>query len=482
MKYSLHLLVLLFVLATFLGPACFKRNYDAPPDQRAYDPMLRVTHTIAQLQDYPQGAAITEEMTVSGIVVMDDRSGNYFKKIVIQDTTGGIELLLDQQYLYQDYPVGRKIYVRCKGLIPGNAFGKPQLGGPPDANGYLSPIAAALLERYIVKASYPHILVPDTLSLEQLAEPDHARRYLNTLVAIKEVAFSPQHAGKPYAQPPDVAAVTRLMIKDCYGGSIQLPNSGYARFQSYLTPLGKGTLQGIYSRYNEVPQLSIRDTHDVRFYENRCDSSVSLPLLTIDSLRKLFPGTEVTLPALRIRGVVISDRVNGNVSGGAIVFQGGAEDRGILLYYGGNPDYLLGDSLEIDLTGALLKSFKGKLEVEGITPANTVLLASGRSISPRELTIAQVLADFPLYESTLIRIKNVVFQHGLSTYYGHLGNLDILDATGTLRHYAPVQCTFKEEPLPVGPVTLITGYLDIIGTTPQLRIRKPGAPVYDVVP
>ncbi len=81
---------------------------------------------------------ITDDVIIGGIVCMDDKSGNYYKKIVIQDETGGIEIEIDQTNLYTDYPVGRKVYVRCKGLFLGNYFDIPQLGATPDERGSLA--------------------------------------------------------------------------------------------------------------------------------------------------------------------------------------------------------------------------------------------------------------------------------------------------------------------------------------------------------
>jgi len=42
---------------------------------------------------------------------------NWYKSLVIQDSTGGIMLLLDGQNLFQDYPVGTLIRLRLKDLL-----------------------------------------------------------------------------------------------------------------------------------------------------------------------------------------------------------------------------------------------------------------------------------------------------------------------------------------------------------------------------
>ncbi|MEZ5198727.1 MAG: DUF5689 domain-containing protein [Bacteroidales bacterium] len=49
-------------------------------------------------------------------VVANDESGNYYKTVVIQDDDGGIELKINDYDLYQTYPEGMEIYIKCKDL------------------------------------------------------------------------------------------------------------------------------------------------------------------------------------------------------------------------------------------------------------------------------------------------------------------------------------------------------------------------------
>lgn len=480
-KAIITLLLFLLILGQ---PACLKKEFDAPPDNSGYDPQLPITHTIAELLKLPQGTAISHEVVISGIVVMDDKSGNYYNKIVIQDETGGIEILLDQNNLYNDYPLGRKVYINCKGLFLGDNGGNPQLGYTPDATAKLSAIPALLIEDFVVKASYPHTIIPDTFTLEELSSPDLMKPLLNTLIAVKDVEFTEDCTRIPYARPAGVASATNLSIQDCTGNTIIMRNSGYANFQPYLTPAGNGVLTGIYTRFDLTPQIYIRDTGDVHFYNSRCDGVVppDAAWVSIDSIRNLYAGTTLTLGAYKIRGVVISDRENGNVANGTVVLQGGDDDKGMLLYYGSAVAYALGDSLEVDIEGATLKEFQGKLEIDGVQTARTTKLASGRSITPRVVSVAELTANSSLYESTLVKINQASFSATASTYNGNAGNLDITDATGTISHYCTFQASFKNEPLPASPVTSVTAYVDVFNGTAQLRIRKPDAPVNDVVP
>lgn len=463
-------LVILLVTCSLLS--CFRKEYDAPPDRSAYDPGLAVTHTIAQVHLLPQHVAITEDILISGVVIMNDKSGNYFNKIVIQDTTGGIEICMDKSHLDQEYPVGRKIYVKCRGLFPGNDHENLQLGMGPDPLGGdgVSGIPETVLENYIVKASYPNTLVPDTLTLNALSSLYAGRRYLNTLVAIRGAELIQDHISIPYAQPPGIAGSTTLTIKDCSGAAIQLRTSGYAQFQSFPTPAGNGILTGIYTRYNNTPQLVIRDTSDVRFYSARCDGSTPsatglTPVAAIRNLCPSFSDSVPALPAYRVSGIVISDRSSGNIAATTLVLQDG--QQGICIRFPEAHSFMQGDSLLITLTGGKLSWFYNLLQLSGIPLTQAVKVASGKIATARIATLQEVQEHYREWESTLIRVKQTSFNSG-GTYSG---NKTIQDATGSFTLYTRSAASFAGDWLPAGPKA-VTGILAVFNDTRQLQLRN----------
>lgn len=471
----------LLLWSTVLFLSCLKKDFDAPPDTSSYDPQLPVTLSIMELQQGEQGIAIESDDVIAGVVVMDDRSGNIYKKVIVQDNTGGIELLIDQNNLYNDYPIGRKIYVRLKGLFLGNNGQSIQLGHTPNELGTVSPIPFTVASQYIVKANFPEFYQIDTLTIGQLLDPDQAKQYVNTIVALKDVEFAIEDVGVPYAQPSNIASATSLTIQDCQGAGIPLRTSGYANFQPVLTPAGKGTMLALYSRYNNTAQLCIRDTNDIWFRQPRCETDGLLPVraVSVDSIKSLFKGAEIILEDYLIRGVVISDKDGGNISGGIVVLQGSSDDGGIALYYGGQPQYAVGDSLEIDISGCTLKLFNSKLEIDGVSVNKTSQLASGRSIKPQLVTIEELKNNRRKYESTLVTVLNVNWEGDYLTYIGNSGNLVFNDGTGTIRHYTAAGAVFKHDPLPKAPLN-ITGFIEMYNGEMQIRIRNPHSPLWDV--
>lgn len=71
---------------------------------------------------------IDKNLIIGGQVVSEDRTGNIYKSLYIQDATGGIELKIGKSGLYNDYKLGQRVYVKCSGLTLGAYNGMLQLG------------------------------------------------------------------------------------------------------------------------------------------------------------------------------------------------------------------------------------------------------------------------------------------------------------------------------------------------------------------
>ena len=78
------------------------------------------------------GHKITENVWIKGRVVSDDRTGNIYREIYLQDDSGAIDLKLGKSSLYSDYQFGQWVYVKCTDLCIGAYKGMPQLGLEPD--------------------------------------------------------------------------------------------------------------------------------------------------------------------------------------------------------------------------------------------------------------------------------------------------------------------------------------------------------------
>jgi hypothetical protein len=278
MKKVRFALGIIMISASF--SACVKKAYDNPPDVSYLDPNLPVNATIKNLVNSAfatlptiGSSRILGDTTISGIVIGDDRSGNIYKQIVIEDTSrGGMIILIDRTNLYNDYPAGRKIYIKAKGLYLANYKGLPEIAYSVDAAGNTSGIPSTLLNNFLVKGSYPNTIQPTVLSIADLIHNPYP--YLNTLITLTHMQFDAASAGVAYSSisvstnrtvvGTDSASCTAL-------GSLVMYNSSYSTFQPAITPTGNGSLTGIVSIYVSTPQFVLRDTTDVQFTNPRCN-------------------------------------------------------------------------------------------------------------------------------------------------------------------------------------------------------------------
>lgn len=108
-------------------------------------------HTIADLKARctANSVAVTEDITLEGVVTGNDFYGEFYKTLVVEDASGGISLLIDGTRLAFDYPVGAAVTIFCNGLTLGDYGGKIQLGTAPDGDYGVGRIPHEELGRYL---------------------------------------------------------------------------------------------------------------------------------------------------------------------------------------------------------------------------------------------------------------------------------------------------------------------------------------------
>jgi len=269
------LLLLMTVLVA--GIISCKRTFTDPPSIGAPD--IVANTSIKDLKArYNSGApvAISDDVILAGVVSCDDRSGNFYQQIAIQDSTGGILLRLAGSNLFNNYPVGRQLFVKCKGLYLGQYNGTLQLGGGVDSayitQGGITLIAVNLQDKHVIKGALNQPLEPMVVNVSQLTT-NIQDRYVSTLIKLQNFEFATTELGKNYA---DDAASGNRIIQGCSNPTtnrITVRSSNYANFATLSVPLGNGDIIGVYSFFGSTKQFTIRDTTDVRFYGSRCPNA-----------------------------------------------------------------------------------------------------------------------------------------------------------------------------------------------------------------
>ena len=345
-------LFLLALSATLLFAGC-KRKYDEPPVEEY--PVLTPNTTIADLvARHTIGLpadSINTDIIIEGIVIADDRSGNFYKNIVIQDATGGVQIRVDATEYYNKYPIGRKVWVKCNGLFIGDYSGVPQISFDPAG----SAIPENLVPTFVVGGERNLTVTPTPRRIEDLSRAD-----LNTLVRIDSVQFATADANQYYSDPLNRVTTNRTLLA-CNGGRTLLRTSGYAEFAAQLTPQGMGTVVAVVGEFNGEKQLFIRELTDVVMNEARCNVGAGGPPITIGDLRALYTGSAVLPPSRTLRGMVISDRLGNNWDSRTVVIQDAT--AGITLRLTDPHSLNVGDEVEIAIGDDSLKTFNGLLQL-----------------------------------------------------------------------------------------------------------------------
>lgn len=447
-KQSFLKISILSLIATITVLASCNKKFDEPPvpgnpniTANTTIKALKAMHSIGGFEN------LNTDIVISGIVVGNDKNGNLYKQICIQDATGGITVLLDASNVYAQYPVGRQIFIKCKGLYLSDYGKLIQLGmidNSVPGNPSLTGIPSTLFDNYIIKGSLGNVVTPKVVTISQLNDT-----LQSTLIQINNVEYQASDTSRTYADTSAAKSSVNLTLNECTGARVITYTSGYANFAGIKPPKGNGSITCIYFIYRTTPELIIRDTSDVQLTGPRCAASATV--LSIAQLRSMYTGSNLTLGAYKIRGVVISDATNSNMATGNMVIQNtGTNPSGIDLYFGSAANtaaFNIGDSIEVNITGGTLTSYNGMLEVSlssGALPSGT--LATGITVTPTTTTIAQLNSNIATIENTLIKIVSATAS-GATTYSG---NQTLTDATGTVTLHTATGATFAGATLPTG--------------------------------
>ena len=494
-----------FLLLIFLFISCVKDGDFETPNVDCSEPELTATTTIQQVKEmYTFGGAkiIEADIIVEGYVVSSDKSGNIYKSISIQDKpenpTAAIKISINQTNIYTKYNVGRKIYVKLKGLAVGYSFGSVQIGVATGDG--LAGILGSELDKYIVRSCEVAEIIPKKVAIEDLN-----KSMLEMLIEIENVQFKSGDLGKAYGNAGNTATVNRVLEStdnSCnFLDEVVLRNSGFASFKNNLLPEGKGSVVAIFSNYYDDFQLYLRNTDDVKFTTARCDYSSSFqPNITLKSVKEMYKGSVVEFGISNnyvIEGFVISSDNHGSFEK-KLVIQDAVENAtaGIQILIGKTANfeqYNVGDKVFVKLNKLYMNKKDGVLTIgfpkgtaiteieESQIPDFIFYSGENFNIIPKEILISEVLN--PAFENTLVKVKNVqLVQNELGsafTYFSGINNgfrtLETCNISTKLSVFTNGKATFANKLFPQGRGN-ITGVLsNVLELRTALDVQFSGA-------
>jgi hypothetical protein len=447
--------------------SCVKTEFDEPPSSSA-DPAISADQIISLeevLSKRVTGDYVPLDLDkyVQGVIIADDKSGNFYKTLVIEDEKSdyGISILIDETEMHNTFPIGRRVFVYLKKLWISDYNGLPQLGFGPVVNGTrkeMASIPSTLMKETVLPGETGHDVTPAEVTISQLGS-----LRLNTLIKITGVQF--KNEGDTYANAATQSSANRFLTT-CANQEIILRSSGFADFAGTEVAKGKGSITAVYGIFGVDKQLLIRNLNDIDMKEARCGASNGdEPRLSIKDIKAIFKGTKTTAPKSYIQGVVISDITSKNLQSKNLVLQDGNE--GIIVRFTADPSFKLGDEIKIITSDAEISEFNGGLQLNNIPNASASKIGNGTLPTPKEFTVKQIIDNLKTYESTLVKIKGATLDPGATKYDG---NVTLQDGSGTLILRTTSTATFASD-VPKKGIVDVTAIVSVFNTTTQVNIR-----------
>lgn len=464
-KTTFTLVGLIFISFTFTITSCIDLEFDEPPVEGEVV-NIQANTTIADLKKKAVSGlvtTITEDIVIQGVVVADDRSGNFFRSIILQDETAGIEVLINLTSAYNFYPIGRQLFIRCKDLVLTRDNDGVQLGGYIyEENGRQNIGDINRVNDFIVKGTRVGAPAPKVKTIAGLGVDD-----INTLVLIENLQFTSEEFGQTLSDPIGLRTINRNM-EDCNENKVVLRTSGFAIFAGEKVPEGKGTVTAIYSVFGSTKQLFIREFADLALAGERCKAAGPTgggAAISVKDLRALYKGQTIKAPNnTSVTGVVISDKDGKNLTSRNLIIQ--QAEAGIVIRFTSDPVFVLGDSILVDISGQEISEFNGWLQLNNIPNAAAKKVGQGVLPKPRKATISEIKANLNNWESTLVSVENASIT-GAATYSG---TLKITDASGNISTFTRNDAIFASSPVPSAKVT-VTGIVSEFNE-PQITLRN----------
>jgi hypothetical protein len=204
------------------------------------------------------------------------------------------------------------------------------------------------------------------------------------------------------------------------------------------------------------------------------------PYMAIYDIRNLFHGKDVTLTTENMLGstsiaaMVVSDHSGANLPAGLLIVQDARRlslMRGIAIPLGADAaSYVPGDSVIINVQGAVLKRLDGILQLTGIAKDDIKKVSSGNEVRVMTVAADKMIADPDTYESILSVIVEGTFDPVPGPDDVLSGDKTLNDGNDNITLHTEANAAFAQQ-----KVVANANYVGILfntgGTDPQFRIR-----------
>lgn len=222
----------------------------------------------------------------------------------------------------------------------------------------------------------------------------------------------------------------------------------------------KVKLYGVVEKYcgiNGVVNIEKAYLEGVEVVEPELDFDI--PVMGIADLRTLYTGTDYTITeSKKIVGVVTSDLEGGNsTSLKNLIVTSEDNAAGIAVRLTENNTYVMGDKIEIVLNGLTLSDYGQVIQLNNVPAANVRKIGTA-TVTPKEITIADIINNYAMYESCVVSVKGTITPASGTTFGSssqHASNT-LSDGSNSITLFVSKYAKFVNETVPSGEKT-VTG-------------------------
>ncbi len=215
------------------------------------------------------------DVYITGYVVSDDKTGNFYKELYIQDKLedpdAAVKIAIDMPGLFAKYNLGRKVYIKINGLAINKSHGEMVIGRLEGTR--IASIRENVAKQIIQRNCEAGELVAKVI--EDLSDINNSM--LGMYVQFDNMQFTQDLLGNTFVDPADSYDSHRAMESCAGSGGILLETSTYASYKDSPLPSGQGSVTGILSRDygddNYVLRVNSIEAFD--FEGSRCDALFS---------------------------------------------------------------------------------------------------------------------------------------------------------------------------------------------------------------
>jgi len=237
--------------------------------------LITINQLKAQFISNDEATEIASEIAVKGYVSSSDATGNFYKEFFIQDAaedaTSAVKISLNQVDSYNQFNMGREVYIYLKDLYLGEVNGGDgvyTIGGAMNSDGEVEALTANEVPMYLFRSENSYTIVPKVVSA--LSSND-----VGIFVTLNDVEFTTSGVGQPYVSPSDDYD-TQHTIQRCTGfnySTFLMETSAFASFKNEILPSGGGSISGVVSKdyYGDNLVLALNTSEDVLMDGSRCE-------------------------------------------------------------------------------------------------------------------------------------------------------------------------------------------------------------------